>query len=472
LYALNAELTNYWQFSLGSVSTPTVGDDGQIFVWVANSRFYALDSNGVPAWWFAGKYDLHLPAAVAGDGTLIIADGNQTVSCFDPVTQSFRWQYASGSPISAAPAVGVDGTVFLGSQDGQLHALNADGSLRWRFRTGGQIQSSPAVGSDGVVYFGSDDRGIYAVGPDGRRLWAAQARGVVSASPVIAPDGTVIVGSRDGRLYAFSPEGTERWEYAANGAIYGSACVGSDGTVYFGTYNGWVYALNRDGQPMWSFNSATNGLSGHVIDSPLLIEDRLLVPISSAGLQALAVSAGPAEVNWPQYRHDVQRTARAHSWLSMTLPDTSGKIAGEDLPVTVGLTFAGHTIARLDLLCGTNVLATITGPGPVITWSPIIGGSYFLCVRAVDDAGNVHLSAPCLVDIAPPPWLTISKPPSNNAQLSFNTVAGRSYQVQRSTDLRNWISIDQPVTATNSHQEWADPSAPSTTAYYRVQLLP
>jgi len=40
------------------------------------------------------------------------------------------------------------------------------GTLKWKFTTGviGQVNSSPAIAADGTIYFGSDDGNLYAVG--------------------------------------------------------------------------------------------------------------------------------------------------------------------------------------------------------------------------------------------------------------------------------------------------------------------
>jgi outer membrane protein assembly factor BamB len=472
MYALAPDLTKDWELTLGAVSTPAIGEGGEINTWVSNGRFYSLEPGGASDWWFVGSYDTHLPAALTSDGAIIVAARNQTVSCYDPANASFRWQYAAGSPITAAPAVGTDGTVFFGTQDGQLHALNADGSLRWRFRTGGRIQSSPAVGTDGVVYFGSDDRGIYAVGPDGHRRWAAQAGGIVTASPVIAPDDTVIIGSQDGRMYAFWPNGIRRWDFLAESAIQSSACIGADGMVYFGTYNGWVYGLNREGKRMWAFNSATNGLSGRVLDSPLLLEDRLLVPIYSSGLQALSVTAGPAEVNWPQYRHDSKRTGRANTWLLLSPLSASGRVAGETLSVHAQFTLVGSTIQCLELLSGTNVVSVVTGGTNLITWSPVTEGTHQLSLRVLDDAGNVHVSLMQTSEIAPPPRLGIFRAASGKLELDVNTVVGRQYQLECSTNFGVWNPIGETLIATNSIQLWTESNPASGAAYYRARLLP
>jgi len=49
----------------------------------------------------------------------------------------------------------VDGIVFVGSNDGNLYAVDAaTGEEHWRFETGDKIRSSPTV-VDGTVYIGS-----------------------------------------------------------------------------------------------------------------------------------------------------------------------------------------------------------------------------------------------------------------------------------------------------------------------------
>ena len=43
-----------------------------------------------------------------------------------------------------------------GQMDDNLYALNpADGSLKWQYTTGNHYRSSPALGADGTIYVGS-----------------------------------------------------------------------------------------------------------------------------------------------------------------------------------------------------------------------------------------------------------------------------------------------------------------------------
>jgi len=68
--------------------------------------------------------------------------------------------------VGSSPAIGADGTIYVGSWDGKLYAVNPDGTEKWVFTTLNQIQSSPAIADDGTIYFGCDDGKVYAVYSD------------------------------------------------------------------------------------------------------------------------------------------------------------------------------------------------------------------------------------------------------------------------------------------------------------------
>jgi len=58
-----------------------------------------------------------------------------------------------------------EGTVYIGSVDGKMYAVNKEGKLLWNYQTGGRIsEASPAFGSDGTLYFTSKDGYLYAIG--------------------------------------------------------------------------------------------------------------------------------------------------------------------------------------------------------------------------------------------------------------------------------------------------------------------
>ena len=88
-----------------------------------------------------------------------------------------------GYAVTVAP----DGTVYA-SADG-LYALRPDGTLKWKFAPGTtHCASTPAVGADGTVYVGCRDDGFYALDPaTGVKRWEFRAGGDVDSSAAVAP---------------------------------------------------------------------------------------------------------------------------------------------------------------------------------------------------------------------------------------------------------------------------------------------
>ena len=99
---------------------------------------------------------------------------------------TLRWKFeigeSAGSQFISSPAIGADGTVYVGSFDDNVYAINPDGSQKWMFTTGDSVESSPAIGADGTIYVGSFDDKVYAINPDGSQKWtfATRCGGVLS----------------------------------------------------------------------------------------------------------------------------------------------------------------------------------------------------------------------------------------------------------------------------------------------------
>ena len=73
--------------------------------------------------------------------------------------------------MDSSPAIGSDGTVYVGSNDNKLYAINGKSGVKlWEFKTGGSVSSSPAIGPDGTVYVGSHDKKLYAIKTDSKGL--------------------------------------------------------------------------------------------------------------------------------------------------------------------------------------------------------------------------------------------------------------------------------------------------------------
>jgi outer membrane protein assembly factor BamB len=242
-----------------------------------------------------------------------------------------RWTYESRGSISSSPAVSKDGWVVVGSQDGKVHLIAADGKSLWAFPTTDMVFGSPAIGSSGIVYAGSDDDhlyaldpkerkelwrfrlgacragppgpdnsrcdadggptigpdgtlylggdGVYAVNPDGSLKWRFATGGHVGTAPSLLPDGTVVVGSQDNLIYGIKPDGTKRWDFRAGDDVESTPAIGDDGTIYIGSDDQKLYALAPDGGLRWAFNAG-----GDIRASPALGLDGTIYVGSFDGL--------------------------------------------------------------------------------------------------------------------------------------------------------------------------------------------
>jgi outer membrane protein assembly factor BamB len=177
---------------------------------------------------------------------------------------TLKWRYHTSNfrEIRSSPAIGSDGTIYFGSLNDTLYALNPNGTLKWSYSSNGDIYSSPAIGSDGTIYFGSYDNYLYALNPDGSLKWRYDAGTDVYTSPAIGQDGTIYFGQMYGEYHhgefnALNPDGTLKWSYPTDCDIYSSPAIGQDGTIYFGTCSmdtdNYLYAINPDGSIKWRF---------------------------------------------------------------------------------------------------------------------------------------------------------------------------------------------------------------------------
>ena len=173
-----------------------------------------------------------------------------------PDTPTVKWNFTTGDTVRVSPSIGSDGTIYVGSYDDKLYAINPNGTQKWNFVTGSNVETRPAIASDGTIYFGSWDQNLYALNPDGTKKWNFTAKwGIIKTSPAIASDGTIYIGSSDKNLYAINPNGTKKWNFTTGDIIYTSPAIASDGTIYVGSFDKNLYAINPDGTKKWNFTT-------------------------------------------------------------------------------------------------------------------------------------------------------------------------------------------------------------------------
>jgi outer membrane protein assembly factor BamB len=100
-------------------------------------------------------------------------------------------------------------TVFFGSHDGRLYAVDFDdGEEKWAFATDDEIISSPIIvsrrdGGGKMVLVGSGDKQLYAIDAQtGKLIWSYKTQAMISNVPTVR-NGRIYVSGDDGWLYVF-----------------------------------------------------------------------------------------------------------------------------------------------------------------------------------------------------------------------------------------------------------------------------
>ena len=204
-----------------------------------------------------------------------------------PGTLRQLWTYEAGDSIESSAAI-AGGTVFVGSQKGELVALNLEnGAVHWKYSTGSPIgESSPAY-YGGVVYIGDLGGWLNALNAsDGRKLWAFKTGSEIKSSPVVVGD-RVLIGSYDEHLYCLSTRnGAVLWKLKTGGPVHSTPGI-SGGLAFIAGCDEIFRAIRiSDGKQMFtvssgSYTGASPALRGAFAFYGTFANEVLMVSLSS-----------------------------------------------------------------------------------------------------------------------------------------------------------------------------------------------
>ncbi|MBC8104447.1 MAG: PQQ-binding-like beta-propeller repeat protein [Cytophagales bacterium] len=283
LYALDSATgRTRWQFKTGGAlfSVPLV-DSGTVYVGSGDHFIYALDAiTGKLRWKRETGGSVLAGAARAGE-VVCIASTDRKIYGLEAATGTVRWTQGVESLYQSAAIT--DGTRFyLGGWDNKFRCLDArTGTPIWTNTFGRSFYYSPAIGSptlgDGRVFVTSNDGLLHAMDAvTGRVLWETKPMNLGYSGPLLQ-GGTLYNASLTGGgiVRAFdAATGTQKWETPTGSVIYDSSCVASGGTVFVGCVNGTFSALRQsDGALLWQYQLGP----GHLLASPAADDERVYI---------------------------------------------------------------------------------------------------------------------------------------------------------------------------------------------------
>jgi eukaryotic-like serine/threonine-protein kinase len=282
VYAVNlADGAQHWKFKTGSrvTSSPAVYR-GHVYFGSYDGNIYSVDAKtGEQHWKFASEgerrftgrhlhgqdpsgesmpdpFDYYLSSPTIVQDTVYIGSGDGNVYALDAASGALRWKFHTGDVVHASPAI-ANGIVYIGSWDSYFYALDAkSGQQRWRFKTGEDhdianqvgIQSSATI-ADGVVYFGCRDSNLYALdAATGAKKWVYSNKGSWVISTPIANDGTLYFATSDSGLFNAVDSKTGALKYSLSfhhWPMFSSPAIAGR-SLYIGSNSGTLMAIDLD----------------------------------------------------------------------------------------------------------------------------------------------------------------------------------------------------------------------------------
>lgn len=236
-----------------------------------------------------------------------------------PAFGGLQWRIQTSGPVRSSPVM-AGSTIYIGSGDGNVYAINAaTGVVQWRHETGAAVASTPAVANGLVFVNGNDGRFRALRADDGRVAWSVttgaaialkwgyESGEIYTSSPAIEA-GVVVFGSQDGHVYALdAATGRQRWRFRAAGRVYASPAIAGQ-AVYAADQAGFVYAIAlTSGRQLWRFategtrlNSADWGYDRTTVQSsPAVVGGAVYVGARDGFLYAINRTTGTE-----RWRHD------------------------------------------------------------------------------------------------------------------------------------------------------------------------
>lgn len=234
--------------------------------------------------------------AIDEEGTVYVGSYDGDVVALNAESGTVQWKdVVTAGRVVGGPVVAGD-LLLVPSSDRQLYAVQkSNGRLVWTFESERPIWASPRVNGD-VIYLAGLDHHLYALEADsGRLIWEREFGGALADQPS-AFDGALLVGTFGQELHAVDRQsGAIEWTVTTDGWVWGNPAVGED-AAYFGDVSGGFFAVDRQGRPLWQ-----ESLGSGVAASPAYYEG--VVYIVTEGGDVFARSAQQGDSAWPEQRN-------------------------------------------------------------------------------------------------------------------------------------------------------------------------
>jgi outer membrane protein assembly factor BamB len=213
---------------------------------------------------------------VAADGTIYIATNAGVLHALDPATGADRWAFTAGSAfsgevdLSVSPLVLASGSILWPGPRNILYEVSSSGKMQWSHAFGGAVLSPTLSGSTVYVMTMSGTLSSINVGGAVPSVgWSLRLGKSSFGSPVVDADGNVIT-TVDRKVVAVADHGTSgsvRWSDATSATIEVSPSVSSNGDVFVTDNHADVYDIRPNGTVAWRKRVGQESYSSSAVTS-------------------------------------------------------------------------------------------------------------------------------------------------------------------------------------------------------------
>lgn len=163
-----------WRFRTDQVvtTTPAVAPDGTVVVGTDGSFQYGVTAGGKERWRTPRNAFTYSPVAVTKAGVAYYGDHRGALNVVRASDGTELARHVGKAQTKArgdvgvwtAPVVDGRGNSYFGTRAGHVYGFSANGARLFDIDTGATVDSYPALGADGTLYIGSESGDFYAIG--------------------------------------------------------------------------------------------------------------------------------------------------------------------------------------------------------------------------------------------------------------------------------------------------------------------
>ncbi|MDD2790967.1 MAG: PQQ-binding-like beta-propeller repeat protein [Sulfurimonas sp.] len=250
LYVLDKNGSLKWKYNTkcSIKATPILDNEKNILFGDGKGYFHILTPDGTLINKFKLDTAISNSAAIDEHGVLYLGlDTGGVVSFYK--SGEINWSYKTKSPMVSSVVLHKN-KLLVSSKDWRLYALNLDGTLQWSYRTAWYLSAAPVIGDDDRLYLGSWDWSVHALTiSNGKKIWGTQperspAMAYFASNIVVDKNENIYAASRADTVYCFDKNGKAVWSIEIEGEdVLGGLTLHPDGSLIVPTSEGNIYLL-------------------------------------------------------------------------------------------------------------------------------------------------------------------------------------------------------------------------------------